>query len=126
MAPVDPRRAVGNRGEDLALRFLEGLGYTLVARNWRCRAGELDLVVREQDCLVFVEVKTRLGEAAGRAQMAHSRAQSRRMLNAGEWFVGTHPEFEDLTWRCDLIAITFGRSNERPVIEHFINAIVTG
>jgi hypothetical protein len=53
------------------------------------------------------------------------RSQSRRILNAGEWFVQEHPEFESLVWRCDLVAITFD-GHGHPTFDHFINAIVTG
>jgi putative endonuclease len=55
----DPRHQLGRVGEDLAARHLERLGYDLVARNFRTRYGELDLVVRDGAALVFVEVKTR-------------------------------------------------------------------
>jgi putative endonuclease len=55
-------RNVGRRGEEIAHRYLRGQGYTVVARNWRPPqgGGELDLVAWEHDCLVFVEVKSRL------------------------------------------------------------------
>src|SRR3954471_9733353 len=63
----DPRRHLGQLGEQLALEHLERLGYTLVARNHRTRHGELDLVVADGRALVFVEVKTRRASAPGRA-----------------------------------------------------------
>lgn len=125
MTSSDSTRAKGNRGEELALNHLIGLGYLPLARNWRCRSGELDLVMRDNDCVVFVEVKARHGERAGRAQLALSFNQSRRMLNAGEWFIADHPEFSELFWRCDLVAITTDEVDP-PVIEHFVNAIVAG
>ncbi len=56
---TDPRRGLGRRGEDLALTHLQALGATLVTRNHRTRAGEIDLIVRDGRALVFVEVKTR-------------------------------------------------------------------
>lgn len=64
----DPRRALGQHGEDIALAHLRALGATLVERNHRTRAGEIDLIVRERRTLVFVEVKTR------RARRQRSRA----------------------------------------------------
>ena len=123
--PAPTTRAVGNHGEDLARAFLEARGYRFHTRNWRCQAGELDLVMQDGDELVFVEVKARHGDRAGRAEESLSRTQSRRMLNAGEWYVQTHDDVSDLFWRCDLIAITF-RFNREPEISHFINAIVAG
>lgn len=124
MAPESTRER-GTRGEDLALDHLAEQGYHLVARNWRSRAGELDLVMLDGDCLVIVEVKARRGEAAGRAEQAVSRTQGRRLLNAGEQFVAEHPEYADHFWRCDLVAITF-EDGQAPRFQHFVNAIVTG
>ncbi|MGC8781941.1 MAG: YraN family protein, partial [Anaerolineae bacterium] len=53
------RRAIGKQGEDRAVAYLEQLGYAILARNWRTRRGELDIVARDGECLVFVEVRTR-------------------------------------------------------------------
>lgn len=125
MATSRPSIEFGRQGEDLARQFLEDLGYTYIGRNWHCRTGEIDLIMRETDEIVFVEVKTRHGERAGRAGDAVSRAKSRKLLAAGEWYITTHPEFHDLIWRCDLVAITIP-DGHRPEIAHFINAIVIG
>lgn len=62
----DARRATGAGGEELAARFLERQGWSVVARNWRCRGGELDLIATDPDgVLVFCEVKTRRGLGYG-------------------------------------------------------------
>jgi putative endonuclease len=61
----DRRRTLGERGEDLALQEYLRRGYRLVARNWRCRIGELDLVLGGIDGLVICEVKTRRGASFG-------------------------------------------------------------
>lgn len=55
------RREIGQLGEDLAVRFLEDAGWTVVARNWRCRYGELDVIAVDGVALVVVEVKARTG-----------------------------------------------------------------
>jgi Holliday junction resolvase-like predicted endonuclease len=81
--------------------------------------------MREQDDIVFVEVKTRHGESAGRAEDAVPRSKARKMLAAGEWYITTHPECQELFWRCDLIAITISPVNP-PEVAHYINAIVIG
>ena len=125
MSTPRPSTELGRRGEELARQHLEGLGYGFVGRNWHCRAGEIDLIMRDHDELVFVEVKARHGEGAGRAEEAVSRSKSRKFLAAGEWYIAAHPEYEDLFWRCDLVAITF-RNDGPPEISHFVNAIVIG
>ena len=125
MANVRRSAGLGRQGEDLARSFLEQQGYRYVARNWHCRAGELDLIMLDNDEIVFVEVKTRFGDRAGRAEEAVSRTKSRKILTAGEWYITTHREYQELYWRCDLVAITF-LPNVPPVITHFINAFVVG
>jgi len=120
-----PSTEFGRHGEYLARSFLERLGYTFIGRNWHCRAGEIDLILRDGDEIVFVEVKTRHGESGGRAEEAVSRGKSRKMLAAGEWYITRHPGVQDLFWRCDLVAITVSPARP-PEIAHFINAIVIG
>jgi putative endonuclease len=117
--------AVGQNGEDVARAWLEDRGYQFIARNWRCQAGELDLVMRHGDVIVFVEVKARHGSGAGRASESVSRTQVRRILNAGEWYMQTNADLEGLFWRCDIVAITW-YPEDSPSIAHFENAIVAG
>ena len=82
---ADPRRALGEYGERLAERYLTDRGLTVVDRNWRCARGELDLVLRDGDCLVFCEVKTRRTERFGSpVEAVHPRkaARLRRLVSA--------------------------------------------
>src|SRR5262249_56551615 len=62
---VDGRGELGRRGEDLAAELLRARGYTIVERNFRCRAGEIDLVAFDGPTVVFVEVRSRRGERVG-------------------------------------------------------------
>lgn len=79
-------RSVGERGEDLAMRYLAGKGYSLVERNYRTRRGEVDLVVRRENVLVFVEVKLRRGSSFGDPLEAVTpRKQGRLRLAAEEY-----------------------------------------
>ncbi len=73
------RRALGMSGEDLATAWYEANGYQLVARNWRCRQGELDLVVRRGRTVVFCEVKTRTSAAFGAPVEAVTRTKQLRL-----------------------------------------------
>jgi putative endonuclease len=65
MATAQQRQAMGRYGEDSALRHLTDKGMALLDRNWRCELGEIDLVLRDRDVLVFCEVKTRASAAFG-------------------------------------------------------------
>jgi putative endonuclease len=71
--------AVGRFGEQLAADHLERAGLTILDRNWRCREGELDIVARDGDELVFVEVKTRSSPAFGTPAQAVNRAKTARI-----------------------------------------------
>jgi putative endonuclease len=120
------RTAFGQRGERYARTRLERLGWSFVASNWHCRAGELDLIMREDNALIFVEVKTRRGERAGRAEESISPAKAKRLLNAAEWFVADHPDLDGLIWRIDLVAITVTAQDQVERWTHIRNAVVTG
>ena len=78
--------AVGRYGEDVAAEFLQRAGLRLVERNWRCREGELDIVARDGDVLVFCEVKTRSGTGFGAPAEAVTPAKARRLrVLAARW-----------------------------------------
>lgn len=109
------RAQLGAWGEQLAVEHLTGLGLTILARNWRCRFGELDLIACENTSrtAVFVEVKTRSGDGYGGLAEAVTGAKVRRLRRlAGLWLAG-----QDEGWaaiRIDVIGVRIGR---RPVPE---------
>ena len=124
MSSTNRRAATGTSGEAQARRYLEARGYTFIAQNWYCQSGELDLIMLDGNELVFVEVKTRRGERSGRAGESVSDSKARKLLDSGEWFIGTHPKYEDLAWRCDLVAITIHPTTVVATVQHEINAIL--
>jgi putative endonuclease len=80
------RRALGISGEDAVAAWYEGRGYEVLARNWRCRAGELDLIVRKGRTFVFCEVKTRSSDAFGAPVEAVTRDKQVRVRHlAARW-----------------------------------------
>ncbi len=84
------RQAVGRRGEGLAADWYRRRGYTVVDRNWRCRNGELDLVVRRRDQLVFCEVKARSSRRYGHPAEAVTPAKQQRIRGlALQWMATT-------------------------------------
>ena len=95
---------LGRRGEDLAAEYLESEGMRLVERNWRCSQGEIDLVARDGDELVFVEVKTRSSLGYGHPLEAITVAKLARLRRlAGAW-CAAHPGQHGLV-RIDAVAI---------------------
>ncbi|HEU5431815.1 MAG TPA: YraN family protein, partial [Thermomicrobiales bacterium] len=109
-----------------ARRWLEARGYVVIGANWRCRGGEIDLVARDGAELVFVEVKTRRGEGAGRAEEAVTPAKARRLLASGAAFIAAHPAYADAIWRIDLLAITLDSTGAVARVAHLPNAVVSG
>jgi putative endonuclease len=84
----------GAAAEALAARFLAARGLTIVERNYRCRGGEIDLIARERDTLVFVEVRLRSGDAFGGARASITAAKRRRLERAASHYlaqVGREP-----------------------------------
>jgi putative endonuclease len=86
----EQRRQLGNRGEDIACTFLEGEGVRILERNWRCQAGEADVIAREGEDLVFVEVKTRTSDAAGFPEDAVNRRKRQRYEKIAMQYLFTH------------------------------------
>ncbi|HHK66823.1 MAG TPA: YraN family protein [Candidatus Acetothermia bacterium] len=77
----------GGQAEERACRYLKGLGYEIVARNWRCRFGEIDVIAREGDVLVFVEVKARSANRFGGPEGAVDPTKQRRLAAAARRFI---------------------------------------
>jgi putative endonuclease len=107
-APPGPgqRRATGNAGEDHAVEWLERRGFSIIDRNWRCARGEVDIVARDGDTIVFIEVKTRTGQTVGHpleAVTPRKLARIRQLVPA--WF-HAHREQTARAIRIDCIAVT--------------------
>lgn len=112
-------RARGRDAEDEALRFLESMGCALVKKNYRCRRGEIDLVMRDGDNLVFVEVRSRASDAYGGAAASIGRDKQRRLTAAARHFLMTHPRAARLPARFDVVAIAGSGAKDSP---HWIRA----
>jgi putative endonuclease len=125
--PTDTRRRLGAVGERLATEHLARAGYELVEANFRCRQGELDLVVANAHALVFCEVKTRVaGSRGGPASPldAIGPAKRRRLrLLAREW-LHAHPDRRPRTpaLRFDAIGVTLSPRGELLALDHVEDA----
>lgn len=80
-------QVLGKSGEDIAALFFEERGYAVVERNWRCKAGEIDLIVRKSDEWRFVEVKTRTSERYGRPEESLTKSKQEHFRKAIQWYV---------------------------------------
>ena len=109
-------RALGAYGESLAERHLVGLGMAVLDRNWRCPAGEIDLVLREGDVLVVCEVKTRRGVEFGTPHEAVTEAKLERLHRLADRWREEHG-LASVEVRVDLVAVLRPRRGPS-VIEH--------
>jgi putative endonuclease len=120
------RQELGATGERLARRHLEKRGYRFVAANWRRPYGELDLIMRDGNVLVFVEVKTRSGERLGTAEESLTWAQSRRLLRGAQLFLAEREDLAGLFWRVDFVAITLASTGAISRLTHVVDAVRSG
>ena len=111
------RNEIGAHGEQLAVEHLQGLGLRIVARNWRCRYGELDVIAADgADTLVFVEVTTRTGDGFGGVAEAVTPQKVRRIRRlAGLWLAGQESGWPQI--RIDVIGVRLGRCRT-PEVTH--------
>jgi putative endonuclease len=111
---VDPRRRLGNAGETAVAAWYESAGYHVVERNWRCRDGELDLVVTREDTLAFCEVKTRASTRFGAPVEAVTVAKQRRLRMLAARWLSEH-DTRRATLRFDVASVIRGQDGELSV-----------
>lgn len=110
----------GPQGENIAVLFLEKQGYTILARNYRQRFGEIDIVAEEGNVLVFVEVKTRNNDRYGSPfEAVDIRKQQKLSLMAQDYI--SRNKMEDRSARFDVVAVLLNQAS-RPQVEHIRDA----
>lgn len=110
---------LGQRGEGLAARYLQRKGYRIISRNFHARRGEIDLVCRDGDCLVFVEVKTRGPGGLGFPEDAVTVAKQQRLKRAVNAYLARLPA-PPVSCRIDVISIEQPTNGEEK-ITHYEN-----
>jgi len=99
-----PRQA-GAEAELRARRYLQAQGLEFLAANYRCRYGELDLIMRDRACLVFVEVRSRRSARAGHPEATLTARKIRCLTRAARRFIGENPGFGGMMLRLDVVGI---------------------
>ena len=113
-------KRLGRLGEDVAARYLVSRGYEIIARNWTCQAGEADIIARDDDILVFAEVKTRSSTEKGFPSEAVDSKKRGKYLKIAELFTSRY-DAEDLQVRFDVMSLVV-TDNAHATIRHYINA----
>ena len=115
---------IGVIGERLARTHLEAAGYRVAAANYHCRWGEIDLIARDGDDWVFVEVRTRRGSSHGEPEETLTEAKAGRIILAAQHYLS---EVEGLqaepSWRIDLVAVRLGPGRRVLDIHHVKHAV---
>ncbi len=97
--------AIGDRFEKLALEHLLSNGLKVIAANYRCRFGEIDIVMLDRDCVVFVEVRYRQQNRFATAAASIDRIKQRKLTRAAAVFLARNPQYSDSPMRFDVVAI---------------------
>lgn len=102
------RRKIGNEFETLAAAFLQKSGAVILARNYSCKFGEIDIIIQDDEALAFVEVKYRRYEDSGYPEEAVTPAKQRKISRTADYYCLEHQIPEDTDCRFDVIAIDRG------------------
>jgi len=115
------RRWFGTRSERAAARYLKRQGFRLLARNYSCPHGELDLVAAEGRCVVFVEVRSTGGDDPLRPALSVDQEKQRRLTDLALYYLRQH-RLLDCMARFDVLAISWPPDKREPVIVHYRQA----
>ena len=118
---LSKRLALGQRAENLAARLFEGLGFAILARNWRRPEGELDLVATKEGLCVFVEVRSRTGSERGHPLDTVDRRKRARVRRAARLFIDEERP-PAVVFRFDVVGVTFALDESPPEIVHVEDA----
>ncbi len=115
------RRWFGTRSERAAARFLRKLGYRILARNFRCELGELDLVALDGDCIVFVEVRSTERADLTRPALSVDHAKQQRLTKLALYYL-KRKNLLNQSARFDVLAVGWPAGSSEPTMAHYPNA----
>ena len=113
------RISLGKRGENIAVKFLKARDFIIIARNYRNKLGEIDIIAQDEETRVFIEVKTRSSEGFGLPEEAVSPAKQRQICRVAQGYLAS-TGLHDVPVRFDVVAITI--SEGKPLINHIVSA----
>jgi len=111
----DNTRTVGSDAEQLALQYLGRQGLTLVSQNFRTRLGEIDLIMQNGNCLVFVEVRYRASNRFSRASLTVDIHKQRKLIRTAAVFLAKRERFANSVCRFDVVAIDADEQGEKTI-----------
>jgi putative endonuclease len=116
------RKETGAIGEKLAADYLKKRGYKIIQRNFRCREGEIDIIVQKGECLVFVEVRTKRNAAFGTPEESVTFLKKSKLISLANVYLQAYDR-QPLSWRIDVVAVELTPDNRASRLEHIENAV---
>jgi len=116
------RRDTGILGEKLAKEFLARRGYRILETNYRCPHGEIDIIARDKDFLVFIEVRTKTSSEFGSPEESITAAKKERLRDTAYHYQQAHDDLPT-SWRIDFVAMELDRGGKPSRIELFESAV---
>ncbi len=116
------RQLLGRKGEELAKRHLEGQGYRILEQNYRCSAGEMDIVAQDGEYLAFVEVRTRRGEEYGTPEESIRSTKQARLIQVALTYLQERA-LDNVDWRIDVVAVEMASNGRLLRLDLLKNAV---
>jgi putative endonuclease len=111
------KQKLGEMGEKTAVQFLRRKGYRIIARNFSCRLGEIDIIARREKTTVFVEVKTRSSRAFGLPQESITKEKIKHLRRCAQFYIKSHAGSEE-NFRFDVVSIISGNCPQIQLIQN--------
>ena len=116
------RKEVGAIGEKLAADLLKKRGYKIIQRNFRCREGEIDIIAQKDECIVFVEVRTKKNTAFGTPEESVTLSKREKLISLANAYIQAYNK-PPQSWRIDVVAVELTPDNRVSRLEHIENAV---
>ncbi len=113
---------IGNLAEKTACQYLQQQGLQLITNNFRCKVGELDLIMQDNDMMVFVEVRYRQDDHHGNSLESITYAKQCKIIAAARYYLVKNELYEKIQWRFDIVAIDGMHAANDPKIDWLKNA----
>ncbi len=113
------KKIVGTKAEDMAASYLRDNGYEIILRNYKCKLGEIDMIARDGECLVFVEVRSRSSQKFGTPEQSMSGAKKKRLQKLAQYYMWRELR-KEVFCRFDLVGIEFDGHEKLLKLNHLI------
>ena len=119
---ITPKRQLGNKGEDIACKYLISKGYSVIERNYNTKFGEIDIIAKRNGIIHFIEVKSGNNEENAISPVENlTRGKIRKFIKTVQIYLNHKNISQEQRWQIDAIVVVFSRTGELPGISHIEN-----